>query len=259
MSTGLIFLYGGAAVLAFVTIIWILSLIIKRADIMDIFWGLGLLMTSQVYAHFLPERSLAASILLSLVILWGLRLSIYIAVRAMGKPEDARYLAWRQENGNRWWWFSYFKVFLLQGAFMWVVSYALLMAQLDTPLNFLTYFGIGLFTIGFVFEAVADCQMWSFKRNPENKGRVLDTGFWKYTRHPNYFGETLLWWGFGAFALAGGHWYALISPLIMNWLLVKVSGVAMLDRLLKDTKPEYAEYIRTTSAFIPRKRKDSGS
>jgi len=255
MSTGMIFLYGGGAILVYVTLIWILSLIIKRADIMDIFWGLGLIVTSQVYAYFLPERSLAASILLSLVLLWGLRLSIYIGMRGWGKPEDARYLNWRNENGPRWWWFSFFKVFLLQGAFMWIVSYALLMALVGSSMNILSYMGIAFFTIGFLFEAVADCQMWSFKRNPESKGKVLNTGFWKYTRHPNYFGETLLWWGFGFFALSGAHWYALISPLIMNWLLVKVSGVAMLDRLLKDTKPEYAEYIATTSAFIPRRRK----
>ncbi|MCF7808014.1 MAG: DUF1295 domain-containing protein [Candidatus Marinimicrobia bacterium] len=251
MDVGMIFLYGGLAIWLYVTAIWILSLLIKRADIMDTFWGLGFILSSQVYAYYLPQRSLAASILLSLVILWGLRLAVYIGARAWGQSEDARYLKWRNENGPRWWWFSYLKVFLLQGVFMWIVSYVLLMAQVNASMNVFSYIGLGLFTVGFLFESVGDCQMWAFKRKPENKGKVLDSGFWKYTRHPNYFGESLLWWGFGFFALSGGHWYALISPLIMHWLLLKVSGVAMLDKLLTDTKPEYREYIRTTSAFLP--------
>lgn len=257
MSVGTVFLFGGAAILVYVTMIWILSLLLKRADIMDIFWGLGFIVTSQVYAYLLPDRTLAGNILLSLVILWGARLSVYIAARGWGKPEDARYLNWRHENGSRWWWYSYIKVFLLQGMFMWIVSYALLMGLVETDLSLLTMIGIGLFAIGFLFEAVADCQIWAFKAKAENKGKVLDTGFWKYTRHPNYFGETVLWWGFGFFALSGGHWLALISPVIMNWLLVKVSGVAMLDRLLADTKPQYRQYIETTPAFIPGPRKDS--
>jgi steroid 5-alpha reductase family enzyme len=251
VATGTVFLFGGVVILIYVSLVWLLSLILKRADIMDIFWGLGFIITSQVYDYWLPKQSLAGNILLSLVILWGVRLSIYIGMRGWGKPEDARYFAWREENGTRWWWFSFFKVFLLQGVVMWVVSYVLLMGLVNPVLGIFTYIGIALFTLGFTFEAVADCQMWRFKRNQENKGKVLNSGFWKYTRHPNYFGEAVLWWGYGMFALSGGHWIALISPLIMHFFLVKVSGVAMLDRLLSDTKPEYRSYIESTSAFIP--------
>lgn len=254
MDLLIIYAIGGLSILIFVTLIWLVSLIIKNAAVMDIFWGIGLILTSQVYSFLLPGSSLAQNLILSLVLLWGIRLSVYIAVRAWGKPEDPRYLAWRQENGKRWWWYSYIKVFLIQGLVMWVVSAVLLFAQIHsdaTTISPFIYAGIALFIIGFIIESLADCQMLVFKRKAENNGKVLASGIWKWSRHPNYFGEAVVWWGFGLFAVAAGFWWTLLSPLIMNFFLVKVSGVVMLDRLMLDTKPQYRDYIKRTSGFIP--------
>ncbi|MFC1563630.1 DUF1295 domain-containing protein, partial [candidate division KSB1 bacterium] len=153
-----------------------------------------------------------------------------------------------------WWWRSYFKVFLLQGTILWIVSLPLLSAQYTDAtehFTFIDWVGICLWIIGFLFETIADFQLSMFKKRYENRGKVLSSGLWKYTRHPNYFGEAVLWWGFFMFAASVGHFYVVISPLLMTFLLMKVSGVAMLDRLLKDTKPEYSEYIKRTNAFFP--------
>jgi len=191
--------------------------------------------------------------LMTLVTIWGLRLSIYVFIRNHGKPEDFRYAKWRAENGPRWTWYSFFKVFLLQGAIMWIVSTPLLAAQITpgSALSALDILGIVLWLVGFIFEAGGDYQLAQFRADPANKGKLLNTGLWRYTRHPNYFGDSAQWWGFYLIALAAGGWWTIFSPLIMTGLLVKVSGVALLEKTMANTKPGYKEYIETTSAFIP--------
>jgi steroid 5-alpha reductase family enzyme len=254
MSLGIAFLWGGAAILAFVTLIWILSLIVKNSAIMDIFWGMGLLMSALVYGWLLGVNHLSAFVLQLLVAVWALRLSVYIFFRNLGKPEDVRYANWRRENGNRWWWYSFLKVFLLQGVIMWIVSVALLTGQgadSVSELTWLSYAGIALFIIGFIFEAGGDWQLSRFKKNPANKGKVMDSGLWAFTRHPNYFGESVIWWGFFLIAMESGNWLSLISPILMTFLLTKVSGVAMLDKVMSEAKPQYRDYIASTSAFFP--------
>ncbi len=193
-------------------------------------------------------------LLMVLVTVWGLRLGLHILARNWGKPEDFRYQKWRDENGARWWWVSYFKVFVLQGILMWVISAPLLGAQYYVTFGGLTaldILGAAVWAVGFVFEAVGDWQLVRFKRDPANKGKLLTGGLWSLTRHPNYFGDAAQWWGYYLIALAAGGWWTIFSPLIMTGLLVKVSGVALLEKSLAQTKPGYEAYIKRTSAFVP--------
>lgn len=256
MNMGQIFLEGGLTILIYVSVIWVISLIKKDAGIMDIFWSLGFIVTGYVYLLAGDSQALQPRLLYALILFWGLRLSIHIGVRNLGEVEDARYANWRKQFGAKWWWLSYFRVFILQGVVMWIVSLPLLIGLQDTSaLNLLDWVGILLFIFGFLFEAIGDWQLRSFKKDPNNKGKVLDTGLWSLTRHPNYFGEALLWWGLSLIAVQMNTLWILISPAIMTWLLIKVSGVAMLDDLLRKTKPAYADYIENTNAFFPGKRK----
>jgi steroid 5-alpha reductase family enzyme len=249
-----IYLTAGLVILGYVTLIWVLSLLIQDAGIMDMFWGLGFVAVAGIYLFSTPEAGLSGYLLSVLVVIWGLRLTIYIAFRNLGKAEDARYQAFRKKGGTNWWWQSWFKVFLLQGLIMWIVSLPLLTGLAgDTgePVSSVAAAGIVLWGIGFFFEAAGDWQLARFKRDPDNKGKVFDMGLWSLTRHPNYFGEMLIWWGFYLISLQAGNAWTVMSPLIMTVLLLRVSGVAMLEQLLTTTKPEYPEYIRTTSAFFP--------
>jgi steroid 5-alpha reductase family enzyme len=182
-----------------------------------------------------------------------LRLSLYILWRNWGKPEDFRYQKWRQEAGGRWWWQSFFQVFLLQGLLLWIISTPLLAAQTSlTPerLTFLDILGVALWAIGFFFEAAGDLQLARFKANAANKGKVMDRGVWRYTRHPNYFGDAAQWWGYFLIATAAGGWWTILSPILMTTLLMRVSGATLLEKTM-ETRPGYKEYAESTSAFIP--------
>jgi steroid 5-alpha reductase family enzyme len=242
-------------ILVYMTLIWIASLLLRDSSIVDIFWGAGFVLAAWTSFALTPEGFLPRKLLLAiLVTLWGLRLSIYILYRNWGKGEDFRYVKWREENGKRWWWYSYFKVFLLQGALMWIISAPLLAAQISpTPnrLIWLDWLALVVWVIGFAFEAGGDLQLARFKAKPENKGKVMQSGFWRYTRHPNYFGDATQWWAYYLIALAAGGFWTIFSPIIMTGLLLRVSGVSLLESTLKETKPGYREYIETTSAFFP--------
>lgn len=249
-----VYLAGLVGVIVAMTALWLFSLRIKDASIVDIVWGLGFVLAALIYAALTPDSDAARSVLsLLLVGVWGVRLAVHIGRRNIGKGEDPRYVRWRRDAGAAWWWQSYVKVFLLQGALLWIISAPLYAAQAsDVPLNWLDWVGVLVWLVGFAFEAVGDWQLAQFKANPANKGKVLDTGLWRYTRHPNYFGDAVLWWGIYIVALAAGGWWTIFAPTLMTYLLVNVSGVAHLEPTLKKTKPQYAEYIRRTSAFIPR-------
>jgi len=246
---------GFGIIIAGLTALWLLSLAIKDSSIIDIYWGFGFVLVILFYLYALGDEfhHLRNYIIAAMVTLWGLRLTIHLGIRNIGKPEDYRYANWRKEHGKNWWWWSFFQVFLLQGVILWIVSSVLLPAlHQGNEFGVLDFIGIGLWAIGFFFEAVGDYQLTKFKKNPSNKGKVMNKGLWKYTRHPNYFGDATLWWGF--FFLALGYpngWYFIFAPLFMTLLLLKVSGVAMLEVKLKKSKPKYAEYIRRTSAFFP--------
>jgi steroid 5-alpha reductase family enzyme len=253
----LLSIYGTGAliILGMMAALWLLSIYLKDASIVDIFWGTGFVITAWVYFYLTPDGLMARKILIALLAtIWGLRLSIYILIRNWGHGEDFRYQKWRAESGRNWWWFSFFKVFALQGFLMWVISIPLLAAQISpipASLIWLDYLGLVVWGIGFFFEAVGDWQLSRFKSNPANKGKLLSVGVWRYTRHPNYFGDAAQWWGFYLIAAAAGGFWAIFSPIIMTLLLHNVSGVAMLEKTLKDTKPGYQEYVESTNAFIP--------
>lgn len=249
--------YGTAAliILAMMVGLWLLSLWLKDASIVDIFWGTGFVITAWVYFFLTPDGFLPRKLLIALLTtIWGLRLSTHILLRNWGKGEDFRYQKWRQESGKKWWWYSFIKVFALQGLLMWIISIPLLAAQFNpapASLIWLDYLGVIIWGLGFFFEAVGDWQLSRFKSNPENKGKLLNTGLWRYTRHPNYFGDAAQWWGFYLIAAAAGGYWAIYSPVIMTLLLRNVSGVSLLEKTMKDTKPGYKEYVEKTNAFIP--------
>lgn len=245
-----------AVVLTYTTAVWVVSLILRDSGIMDVFWGPGFAIVVVLAAWMDSGFAARANLVQILVGVWAIRLALHIGVRNAGQPEDARYAKWRAEAGAAWWWRSWFKVFFLQGTILWIVSWPLQAAVTSTEPSQLTAFdwlGALVFVIGFLFESIADWQLLRFKKDPANKGKVFDRGLWRYTRHPNYFGESVIWMGVAIWALGlPGAWPTLIGPVLMIWLLLKVSGVAMLDRHMKASKPAYADYINRTSAFIPR-------
>lgn len=245
----------GMWILGLMLSFWLLSLILKDSSIVDIIWGAGFVMS--VWVAFLNTPAMINArhyLILILVTIWGLRLSLHIFFRNVGKGEDFRYAKWREENGKQWWWRSFFKVFLLQGLLMWLIASPLSAIQASTkPANliFLDYIAIIIWLIGFFFEAFGDYQLTRFRANPSNKGKLLDFGVWRYTRHPNYFGDSAQWWAFYIIALAAGGWWTIFSPILMTHFLVNVSGVAMLEKSLIERKPGYKAYAERTNAFIP--------
>lgn len=248
------FLIAGAIILAYMFVLWPASLALRNSSIVDIFWGLGFVVAAWAYHVLAPQVTDRAWLLLAIVTLWGFRLSLYVLWRNWGKPEDFRYAKWRAESGGRWWWKSLFQVFLLQGLLLWIVSAPLLAAQLGSAARSLTWLdgiALGVWLIGFSFESVGDYQLARFRADPTKKGTVLQTGVWRYTRHPNYFGDAAQWWGYYLLALAAGGWWTIFSPLLMTTLLVRVSGITLLEKTLVESKPGYREYVESTSAFIP--------
>jgi steroid 5-alpha reductase family enzyme len=250
-----IYALGGLLILALMSLLWLLSLRLKDASIVDPFWGGGFVIANWLYFSLTDDGFNGRQWLLTLLVtIWGLRLSFYLLRRNLGKGEDFRYQTWREEEGGRWWWRSFFKVFLLQGAIMWIISAPLLAAHISpTPnrLIWLDFLAVGVWAVGFFFEAVGDYQLARFKADPAHKGKLLTSGVWRYTRHPNYFGDAAQWWAYYLFALAAGGWFTIFSPLLMTYFLRYVSGVTMLEKSLKPNKPGYDDYGRVTNAFIP--------
>ena len=255
MNFGLLFLTLGLVILGLMTVLWLVSLALKNSSIVDIFWGAGFVISAWTAFALTPDGFGPRKWLLcGLVTIWGLRLSLHILTRNWGKPEDFRYQAWRKEAGAAWWWRSFFKVFLLQGVLMWIIAAPLLAAQYSAQpgvLTWMDFLALPLWLYGFFFEAVGDWQLAKFKADPANKGKVLQTGVWRYTRHPNYFGDAAQWWAYFLVALAAGGWWAFFSPLIMTGLLMRVSGVTLLEKSLRAQKPGYQAYADVTSEFIP--------
>jgi steroid 5-alpha reductase family enzyme len=245
----------GAAMLA----LWLLSLALKSASIVDIWWGPGIALAAAVAlwkAGAAPPRS---ALLAALAALWALRLGLHLLWRNAGQGEDPRYRAMRRRAGRRFAWTSLATVFAFQGALQWVVSLPLqvaISAPGAAPLGALDAMGTFLFACGLAFESIGDLQLARFKADPANAGRVLDRGLWRTTRHPNYFGDALAHWGLFAIALATPFgWATALSPVVMTFLLLRVSGVALLERSIARRRPGYAEYQRRTSAFLPLPRR----
>lgn len=244
-----------AAVILMMTIVWLFSLWKRDASIIDIFWGLGFVLAAWIY-FWMSEASITRKYLvIALVTLWGLRLSLYILWRNWGSGEDYRYQAMRAKDPQGFPLRSLYTVFWLQAILLWAISMPLLQAQratTPTGLVWLDLLGLVFFVIGFVFEAGGDWQLARFKAEPANRGKVLEHGFWRYTRHPNYFGDAMVWWGFFFFVAATpGSLWTIYSPIVVTFLLLRVSGVALLEKGLKESRPAYQDYVERTSAFFP--------
>jgi steroid 5-alpha reductase family enzyme len=251
-------LCGLGAILALAVATWISSVVKRDVSIVDSVWSLLILLAALTYAATLAAVGPRAPWLLALTALWAARLAGYITWRNWGEPEDRRYQVIRARNQPNFAFKSLYLVFGLQGALAAIVSLPLLAALASArPVNGIDAAGIATCMFGLLFETVGDWQLARFKAAPANRGRVMDRGLWRYTRHPNYFGEFCVWWGFYLVALAAGGSWTIVSPLLMSLLLLKVSGVALLERDIGRRRPAYRDYVARTSAFFPRPPKGS--
>lgn len=264
-----LYLVNHGAVVALMVVLWLVSLVLRDASIVDPFWGAAFVLiawTQFATWFFLSgpacdtspcrEYTEVGILLPILVTVWGLRLSIYLGWRNRGKGEDFRYVAMRERFGASFPLVSLGVVFLLQAGLAWVVSLPVQAGiqgsagvALTSPL---VVAGAVLWGIGLTFETVGDLQLVRFKRDPASRGQVLDRGLWRYTRHPNYFGDFLVWWGLFLIAAATGAWWTVIGPVLMSVLLIRVSGAGLLERTIGQRRPGYDAYVRRTSGFFPR-------
>ena len=251
--------YGAAALAASFLVLWLISLVIRDASIVDPFWGPAFVIVTWMAYATADDPGTRGLLVAILVTVWGLRLGIHLAVRNLGHGEDFRYQAMRRRWGARFWIVSLGTVFLLQAALAWTVSLPVQVAMVDggNP-GWPAVAGLALWGVGMVFEAVGDLQLVRFKRDPDSRGKVMDRGLWRYTRHPNYFGDFAVWWGHFVVAIAAwGSIWTIVGPILMSTLLLRVSGVAMLERSIGNRRPGYAEYAARTNAFWPGKPRQS--
>jgi steroid 5-alpha reductase family enzyme len=254
MSLGPLLALAAATIAVGAVALWAVSLAARDASLADRFWGPGFVVVAALGAAFGAGAPARRGLVLLLVAIWGLRLGWHIHRRNRGHGEDPRYAAMRARHGGRFGRVSLVTVFLLQAALLLVVALPLLAAATaaaPAALGALDVAAVAVWLVGFLFEAIGDAQLARFKADPANRGRVMDRGLWRYTRHPNYFGDALLGWGLFLFAAAGGAWWTAVGPALMTWLLLRVSGVALLEKGLAASKPAYAEYVARTSAFLP--------
>ncbi|HKX76015.1 MAG TPA: DUF1295 domain-containing protein [Acidimicrobiia bacterium] len=245
---------AAATVAGLMLITWLVSGLVKDASIVDLVWGLGFVLVAWAVYLRSPLRSNVSLLILILVTVWGLRLSLYLAWRNLGKGEDYRYRAMRAKHGGKFFWVSLGTVYGLQGVLMWIVSLPIqagISQPSPDPHPALITLGVAVWAVGLFFETVGDWQLARFKANPANQGTVMDRGLWRYTRHPNYFGDFCVWWGLYLIALAAGHWWAIIGPLVMSALLMRYSGAGLLEKTIIQRRPGYDDYVRRTNAFFP--------
>jgi len=256
-----LFIFAAMVTLVYVTGWFLVALAIKRNDVADVAWGMGFVTASLAAFIKTGNYSFTAILVTILVTIWGLRLSWHIGLRNSKKSEDYRYKAWRDSWGK---WFvlrTYFQVFLFQGFLMLLVvsPVFVIYTHATSGVYSLAIAGVLIWVFGFLFESIGDRQLKDFIANPKNKGHVMDKGLWQYTRHPNYFGEVTQWWGVGVIALTCSYgWLGLMGPAVITFLIVKVSGVPLLEEKYKDN-PEYQAYKRRTSVLIPLPRKKSST
>lgn len=235
------------------TVFYLLATLAKRNDLADVAWGLGFIVVAIVAGSAVSGATTRQVVVLMLVIAWAARLATHIWMRNRGRSEDFRYAKWRQDWGDRYLWKAYLNVFMLQGLFMLVNSLPITVVNVRDSAGFTLVNGLGvaIWLIGLLFEAIGDYQLTVFRRNPANQGQIITTGLWRYTRHPNYFGEALLWWGLWL-VTAGATWWVwgVIGPAFITLMLTRVSGVPMLEKR-SATKPGWAAYAARTSVFVP--------
>ena len=235
---------------------WLISLRINDVSIVDSAWPLLILIGAATYAISSPQSSTRALVAVTLAALWALRLAAHITWRHWGEPEDHRYQAIRARNQPYFEWKSLVLVFALQAILAWVVASSILAATVNPrPWGWLDWLGVSVIVFGTVFEAVADWQLARFKSDPAHQDQVMSKGLWRNSRHPNYFGEFCVWWGFYLIGLSAQGWWAIASPVLMTVLLFKVSGVALQEKDIGERRPGYRDYIARTNAFFPGRRR----
>lgn len=246
---------GIALIIGLASLTWILSLWLKDVSIVDSAWSLMFLASGTYYFLVIETLDIKKSIFFILLILWALRLAIYLTWRNWGEPEDKRYQEIRQKYSPNFEFKSLFIIFIFQAILAAIISLPVVIVMADPAVNnspgYLEYAAITIWCVGFLYESVADTQLASFKADKNNVGNVMDRGLWRNSRHPNYFGEFLVWWGFYLYAFAAGPWWIIVSPLLISWLLLKFSGVVMLEETIVQRRPKYQEYINRTNAFFP--------
>jgi steroid 5-alpha reductase family enzyme len=238
----------------FMTALFAISIVIRRNDVADVVWGIGVAGVGVISYLLLDPQGPAALLVTALATLWGVRLATRIFLRNRKKAEDRRYGVWRETWGRWFYPRSYLQVYLLQGFLMIVVGYPVVHAAYyggGTAVGLMTLIGLSVWCIGFFFEVVGDWQLDRFLAGPRTPGQVLDRGLWRFTRHPNYFGEVTMWWGIWLMVSPLPlSWVALVGPLTITVLILKVSGIPMLERAMKDN-PAYQAYAARTSVFVP--------
>lgn len=236
---------------------FVFSLIKKRNDVADVAWGLGFVLLTWA-SYLISGASGSRGVLVGILVsVWGLRLAWHIYTRNKGKAEDYRYLQWREEWGKWFYLRSYFQVYFLQGVLLFFIITPVLLINKDAggELALLDIIGVAVWLFGFYFEAVGDAELAKFIKNKDNKGKLMQSGLWAYTRHPNYFGEVTQWWGLWLVALSVPQgWFGIIGPITITFLILKVSGIPMLEKKMAEN-PEFAEYKRRVSMFVPLPRK----
>lgn len=248
---------GIALIFVYFTIFFIIAWLMKNNGIVDIGWGLGFVIVALFCLLYSGNYDFRTILVTTLVAIWGLRLFYHIIRRNWGKPEDFRYANFRREWGKWHNLRAFFQLFMLQGLLMVLISASIFIVSVFSESGFKAYdfIGLAIWIVGFIFEAFGDSQLKSFKSDPKNKGHVIQTGLWRYTRHPNYFGEATMWWGLFIIALSVRFGYiAVISPIMITLFLLFVSGVPLLEAKYKD-RPEFQEYAKVTSKFFPLPRK----
>jgi len=247
---------GLYAIIALMVVLWLISIPLRNVAIIDLFWGVAVATGGTVYWWQLPDVGPRAGLVMVLAWLWALRLFIYLFLRNKGKPEDWRYVEMRNKRSG-FAFKSLYIVFLLQAVLAWIIGLPLYGAVVgDQSLVLLDAIAVALFLFGLIWESLADYQLANFLNNRENSGAVMDKGVWRYSRHPNYFGEFVLWWALWLLALSAGYAWTAIGPLLLSFFLLKVSGVSLLEKDISERRPAYKEYVERTSAFVPRPPRD---
>jgi steroid 5-alpha reductase family enzyme len=244
--------YIQALVIVFIymTFWFVLSLIKKRNDIADVAWGLGFPLLAALSLLFKSEYGLIDYLLITFSLIWGIRLSLHIHSRNKGKKEDFRYNQWRNEWGKSFYIRTFLQVFMLQGFLMTIIAIPLYIDS-RSSFNIYSLIGVSIYLFGLMFESISDYQLTKFIQDPTNKGKIMDRGLWKYSRHPNYFGEIVVWWGIFIFGFINGlSVYAIISPILISYLIIFVSGIPMLEKKYEGNV-EFEKYKAKTSILIP--------
>jgi len=254
------YLLALGATALFAVVAWVYSVARKNAGIVDSLWSLMILSSLAVYLLAAGMSGARGALVLAMVGIWALRLSLHITVRNHGQPEDRRYQAIRANNEPNFWFKSLYIVFGLQAVLAWFIAMpAVAAAASPSPLGWLDLAAVLVWGTGMFFEVVGDWQLMRFLRQRDRDDAVLDRGLWRYSRHPNYFGEALLWWGIYLAAVSAGAWWTLASPLLMTFLLLRVSGVSLLEKDIAERRPAYRAYVQRTSAFVPAPPKPEGA